>query len=68
MPRPLTANDILPLVASLTDSERVKLLRWNTSPEGSDTTGYRLAPPTRDEFSGDEDPLAWESDGWDESR
>jgi hypothetical protein len=68
MPRSLTADDIMPLVASLSDSERIRLLRWIVSPHGSDASAYRVAPPAQDEFSGDDEPLAWESVGWDEFR
>ena len=66
MPRPLTADDIMPLVASLADSERIRLLRWIASPHGANGSAYRVAPPTREEFSGDDEPLAWEAEGWDE--
>jgi hypothetical protein len=45
----------MPLVASLPDSERIELLRWIASPHGADVT----APPTRDEFPGDDEPIAW---------
>lgn len=31
----------------------------------ADTAVYLSRPPTRDEFSADEEPLAWEPDGWD---
>lgn len=30
----------------------------------ADTTAYHSLPPTRDEFSTDEEPLAWEAEGW----
>jgi hypothetical protein len=66
MPRLLTADDIMPLVASLSDSERIRLLRWIASPRGTDASAYRAAPPTDDEFSGEDEPLAWEADGWEE--
>jgi hypothetical protein len=66
MLRLLTADDLIPLVASLTNSERIKLLRRIASPHGDDASAYTTAPATRDEFQGDEDPLAWEADGWDE--
>ena len=36
MARALTADDILPLVASLTPQERVRLLRSNALPHGAD--------------------------------
>lgn len=66
MPQLLTADDIMPLVASLTDIERQKLLKWIASPNGRDSSVYRAAPPTRDEFAGEEEALAWEAQGWDE--
>ena len=68
MPRSLTADDIIPLVASLPDGERIKLLRWIASPHGTDSSAYGAAPPTRDEFSSGDEPIAWEADGWDEFR
>jgi hypothetical protein len=64
MSKALTADDILPLVASLTPRERMRLLRLIASPKGSDATTYRSAPPLRDEFSADEDPLDWDAEGW----
>jgi hypothetical protein len=63
----LTADDILPLVASLTPQERVRLLRLITSPPGADVAVYRSAPPTANEFSTDEDLLAWEADAWEDA-
>lgn len=30
----------------------------------ADITAYDSLPPTRDEFSTDEEPLAWEAEGW----
>jgi len=68
MPRLLTADDIMPLVASLPDSERIRLLRWIASPHGTDASSYGVAPATDDEFSGDDEPLGWEADGWEEFR
>jgi hypothetical protein len=64
MAKALTAGDILPLVALLTPRERVRLLRLIASPHGADTVVYRSAPPSGDEFSADEDPLAWDAEGW----
>jgi hypothetical protein len=57
MAKPLTADDILPLVASLTPQERVRLLRLIALPQGGDAPVYRSVPPSRDEFSADEEPL-----------
>jgi hypothetical protein len=66
MAKPLTADDILPLVASLTPQERVRLLRLNALPPGADAPGYRSVPTSRDEFSAEEEPLAWEAEGWED--
>ena len=66
MPKSLTADDILPLVASLTPQERVRLLRLITAPPVADAPVYRSVPPARDEFSTDEEPLAWEAEGWED--
>jgi hypothetical protein len=66
MPRSLTADDIMPLVASLADSERINLIRWIASHHGAGGSAYKVAPPTDDEFSGDDEPLAWEADRWEE--
>jgi hypothetical protein len=68
MARLLTADDLMPLVASLPDGERIRLLRWIASPQGPDRSKYIVAPATDDEFSGDDEPLAWEADGWEQFR
>lgn len=62
--RPLTADDILPLVDSLTHQERVRLLWLVAVPQGDDASVYRSVPPSRDEFSADHEPLAWDAEGW----
>jgi hypothetical protein len=67
VPKPLTADDILPLVACLTPQERARLLRLITRPTGvRDAEAYRAAPPAPDEFGADPeaDPLSWDADGW----
>ncbi len=62
----MTAEDVLPLVAGLTPRERCRLLRLiAASPGVSAAIAYAAVPPGRDEFSTDEEPLAWEADGWD---
>jgi hypothetical protein len=63
MARLLTADDIM-LVASLPDSERMRLLRWIASPQGTDRPAYMVAAPSDNEFSCDDESLAWEADGW----
>jgi len=66
MAKALSADDILPLVASLTPKERVRLLRLIALPQGADAPVYLAVPPSRDEFSADEEPLAWDADGWEQ--
>lgn len=66
MPKALCADDLLPLVACLTPRERARLLRLIVSKAASDTEAYRSAPPLADEFSSDEESLAWEADGWED--
>ena len=66
MAKTLTADDILPLVASLTPQERVRLLRLIASPQGEDASVYRSVPPSRDEFSADDGPLGWDAEGWED--
>ncbi|MGH8545137.1 MAG: hypothetical protein ACREX3_16230 [Gammaproteobacteria bacterium] len=65
MADPLTADDILPLVAGLTPKERVRLLRLITArPDADDAAVYSAVPPKKDEFSAADEALAWEADGW----
>ena len=67
MAKPLTADDIVPLVNALTPKERGRLLRMITRPHsGDDASAYSSMPPGHDEFSADEEPLAWEADGWED--
>ena len=63
MSQPLTADDILPLVAQLSPAERVRFFRLVRS-VGNDAEAYRAVPPAPNEFSGDEDALGWDADGW----
>jgi hypothetical protein len=66
----LTAEDLWPLVQKLTHDEQVRLaklaLRAAALSGSSDAESYRVHPPGKDEFSSDEEPLAWETEGWDE--
>lgn len=67
MPTPMTAEDVLPLVASLTPQERIRLIRLiSVRPEFDTAAVYEVAPPGLDEFSTDEEPLAWDAEGWED--
>ena len=64
MPKPLSADDILPLVKSLTPRERVRLMRLIVVSPGNDAAAYDSIPPGRDEFSSEQEPLEWDAEGW----
>jgi hypothetical protein len=66
MARILRADDILPLVDSLTPQERVRLQRLIARPQGGDAPVYRSVPPSRDEFSVEDEPLAWDAEDWED--
>ena len=66
----LTADDLWPLVLKLTHDEQVRLAKLALHAAARDGTAdavaYRTAPPGDEEFSRDEDPLAWEAEGWED--
>gem|GEM_PF-1010495 len=64
MSQPLTANDLLPLVARLAPQERERLVRLMAVAAERDAAVYRDAPPHQGEFSSDDDALGWDADGW----
>lgn len=68
MPTPLTADDLRPVIARLSHDEQVRLakiaLRAAAVAPAGDASAYRSAPPGADEFSNEDDPLAWEAEGW----
>jgi hypothetical protein len=64
MPKPLTADDLLPLIAKLSTEERHRLLRLAFRESGTDADAYAAQPVTPDEFGSDDDALAWEAEGW----
>jgi hypothetical protein len=66
MSQPLTANDLLPLVARLEPQERRRLIQLIESTSERDASIYRATPPLPTEFVSDEDPLGWDADGWEE--
>ncbi|MCC6588344.1 MAG: hypothetical protein IT168_16750 [Bryobacterales bacterium] len=61
---PLTVEEIVPLVDALPPEERVRLVRLITRSLNSDSAIYAARPPAGDEFSTDDEPLAWDSEGW----
>ena len=66
MTQPLTADDILPLVARLAPQERLRLLRLITASPERDAALYQGLPPRRDELSSEEEPLGWDAEGWED--
>ena len=66
MPVPLTADDILPLIAKLSHKERGRLLQLVLRRGKRDAEAYAARPVREDEFSSDEDPLSWDAEGWED--
>lgn len=64
MPKPLTADDLLPLIAKLSSEERHRLLRLAFRQGQTDAEAYAAQPTTPDEFGSEEDALGWEAEGW----
>ena len=63
----LTAEDLWPLVQKMSREEQLRLARRALASVGYDATAYARRPVRDEELSGgdDEDPLAWEGEGWD---
>ena len=55
-----------PFVERLTPQERVRLLRLIAASPDVDSAVYRAVPPGKDEFSSDDEPLAWDAEGWED--
>jgi hypothetical protein len=66
MSRVLTAEDVLPIIATLTPAERARLLRLIASKQESDSSLYAAMPPKPDEFDSDDDQLSWNGEGWEQ--
>jgi len=69
MSGPLTASDFWPLILKLPHDQRVQLAKLALRAAASDDlslVAYAAVPPTSDEFSSDDEPLAWEGQGWEE--
>jgi hypothetical protein len=65
----VTVEDLLPLVAKLTRDERIRLAQLALqAPASEEEEGpaevYRIAPVQGHEVADREDPLSWESGGW----
>ncbi len=61
---PTTVEEIVPLFAALSPFERARLLRLITWRRDVDPSIYEAMPPSPEEFSADDDPLACDSGGW----
>lgn len=67
MAQPLTADDLLPLVAKLPHDEQVRLaqLALRAARDSKpDAAAYRATPVRPDEFSQDQEGASWEGEGW----
>jgi len=69
MSEPLTAQDLWPLVEKLPHDEQVRLakLALQAAARAREAgSAYAVKPPTPDELGSDDEPLAWDAEGWDE--
>jgi len=67
MAQPLTADDLLPLVAKLTHDEQVRLaqLALRAARDSTrDAAAYRATPVRPDEFSQDQEGASWDGEEW----
>lgn len=67
MAQPLTADDLLPLVAKLPHDEQVRLAQFAlraARDSTRDAAAYRAIPVRPDEFSQDQEGASWEGEGW----
>jgi hypothetical protein len=66
MSNKLTADDLWPLVLKLPHDERVRLAKLTLKAAATnEVAADEAAPPDAAEFGSDDDPLAWEGEGWD---
>lgn len=69
MTEPTTAQDLWPLVEKLPHDEQVRLAKLALRAAAlrrSASAAYRAQPPTAEELGSDDDPLAWEGEGWEQ--
>jgi hypothetical protein len=67
MSDPLTAGDFWPLILKLPHDERVRLAKLAlraAANDDSSTAAHATAALAPDEVSSDDEPLAWEGQGW----
>lgn len=67
MAQPLTADDLLPLIAKLPHDEQVRLaqLALRAARDGArDAAAYQRMPVRPDEFSQEDEGASWEAEGW----
>ncbi len=66
MTNELTADDLVPIIAKLSQKERMRLMRLAFQANTDDSMKYAANPVRENEFSSDEDPLAWDAAGWED--
>jgi hypothetical protein len=67
MPAPLTVEDLWPLVQKLPQDQQVRLAKLAllaAAQDGDDRGTYQAVPPRTEEFSSDDESLAWDAEGW----
>ena len=68
MPEPLTAEDLLPLIAKLSSEERRRLIQLMIRQGSTSAEVHTTGDLTSDKRTIADDPLGWEADGWESTR
>jgi hypothetical protein len=63
MTNELTADDLIPIIAKLSMTERRQLMRLAFGSQTNDDELYSSQPVRENEFTSDEDSLSWDADG-----
>ncbi len=69
MSQPATAQELWPLVENLPRDELFRLAKLALRAAALGRSGdaaYSAQPPTAEEFGTDDEPLAWDADGWEQ--
>jgi hypothetical protein len=67
MTNELPADDLIPIIAKLSMTERRRLMRLVAfGSQTKDAELYSSQPLRENEFTSDEDPLSWDADGWED--
>ena len=62
----LTAQDLWPIVEKLSHEEQIRLAKLALRAAATSGAGYGGQPPAAEEFGAEDEPLAWDAEGWEQ--